>query len=206
MHSNTKCPARVRRLLARWSRDDRGIAAVEFAMIAPLMIVMFFGMIDVSMGVGVDRKVTMISQAMSDLASRYTTVTDTEITNFFNIGDAMLAPYGTTDLTARITELYLDPNAGGVGKVQWSKGDAALTTGASVTVPDGLIGKNGTTVLANQYLILAEVSYVYKPIIGYVVPKAGITLSEKSYTRPRQSVCVFYPSVPTSNSCPTTTK
>ena len=34
--------------------------------------------------------------------------------------------------------------------------------------------------------------YVYKPIIGYVVPKAGITLSESTYTRPRQSACVFY--------------
>ncbi len=171
-------------------------------MIAPLMIVMFFGMIDVTMGIAADRKVTLISQAMSDLASRYTAVTDAEITNFFNIGDAMLAPYGATDLTARITELYLDPKAGGIGKVQWSKGDAALTAGASVTVPDGLIGKSGSTILADQYLILAEVNYVYKPIIGYVVPKAGITLSEKSYTRPRQSVCVYYSPA---TACTTTT-
>ena len=184
--------ARLRRSLARCRGDDRGIAAVEFAMIAPLMIVMFLGMIDVSMGVGVDRKVTIVSQAMSDLASRYTTVTDNEMTNFFSIGDAMLAPYPTSDLSVTITQIYLDPNDSGKGKVQWSKGDASRTAGSSVTVPDGLIGKSGTTVLANQYLILSEVSYLYKPIIGYVVPKAGISLSEKSYTRPRQSVCVLY--------------
>ena len=77
--------------------------------------------------------------------------------------------------------------------MQWSKGDAALTAGSSVTVPAGLIGKDASNnVLASQYLILAEVNYLYKPIIGYFVPKAGITLSESTYTRPRQSTCVFY--------------
>jgi Flp pilus assembly protein TadG len=206
MRRITEWPAGWRRLTARWSRDDRGIAAVEFAMIAPLMIVMFFGMIDVSMGVGVDRKVTLVSQAMSDLASRYVSVNDTDITNFFSIGNAMLAPYGTADLTATITEIYIDPKDNGKGKVQWSKGSAVLTVGSTVALPDGLISKNGTTVLDNQYLIMADVKYVYKPIIGYVVPKAGLTLGEKSYTRPRQSICVFYPSVPSPNTCPTTVK
>lgn len=162
-------------------------------MIAPLMIVMIFGMIDVTMGVGVDRKVTMMAQAMSDLASRAPSVSDTEITNFFNIGRAMIAPYPTTDLTSRITQIYLDPNANGTGKVQWSKGDTPLTAGTSVTVPAGLISKDSSNkVVANQYLILAEVGYVYKPIIGYVVAKAGVTLGESTFTRPRQSVCVYF--------------
>lgn len=185
--------SRLRHIRTQLATDNRGIAAVEFALILPLMITMFFGMIDVSMGVGADRKVTMIAQSMADLASRYTTVTDTDMTNFFTIGDAMLTPYAAASLTSRISQIYLDPNASGLGKVQWSKGDAPLTYGSSVTVPAGLIGKDASgNVMANQYLILAEVSYLYKPIIGYVVPKAGLTLSESTYTRPRQSVCVYY--------------
>ena len=185
--------APLRRSVRRCARDDRGVAAIEFAMIVPLMIVMIFGMIDVTMGVGVDRKVTMMAQAMSDLASRAPSVSDTEITNFFNIGRAMIAPYPTTDLTSRISQVYLDPAANGTGKVQWSKGNSPLAAGSSVTVPAGLISKDSSDkVVANQYLILAEVTYVYKPIIGYVAGKAGVTLSESTYTRPRQSVCVYY--------------
>jgi Flp pilus assembly protein TadG len=195
---------RLRCSLGRLATDSRGIAAVEFALILPLMIMMFFGMIDVSMGVAADRKVTVIAQSMADLASRYTTVTDTDIANFFKIGDAMLTPYAASNLSARISQVYLDPDAAGLGKVQWSKGDAPLKEGSSITVPAGLIGKDSSNkVLASQYLIFAEVDYVYKPIIGWVVSKNGLTLSEKTYTRPRQSVCVYYSPATV---CTTTTK
>ncbi|MDB5618650.1 TadE/TadG family type IV pilus assembly protein [Tardiphaga sp.] len=184
--------SRFPRLLARLYADTRGIAAVEFAMIMPLLMVMFFGMIDVSMGVGADRKVTMIAQTMADLASRYTKVVDADFTNFFSIGDAMLTPFAPGDLTATISQVYIDPTTG-TGKVYWSKGDAVRSLNSSVTVPAGLIGKDSSgNVLANQYLIFAEVKYAYKPIIGYVVPKAGLTLSETTYARPRQSTCVDY--------------
>ena len=190
--------SRLPRWLKRASADDRGIAAVEFALIMPLMMVMFFGMIDVSMGVGADRKVTVIAQTMADLPSRYTSVTDTDFTNFFRIGDAMLTPFAASELTVRISQVYIDPTSGS-GKVYWSKGDVPWAVNTSISVPAGLIGKDSANkVLPNQYLILAEVKYVYKPIIGYVVPKTGITLAESTFTRPRQSICVYYS---TANDC-----
>ena len=46
--------------------------------------------------------------------------------------------------------------------------------------------------VAGTYLIYSEVSYLYTPTIGYVMAKAGITLSDFTYTRPRQSTCVLY--------------
>ena len=197
MHSIAKWRAGWRTSLAQCARDDRGIAAVEFAMIAPLMIVMIFGMIDVSMGVGVDRKVTMVAQSMSDLASRATSVDSTEFANFTAIGVAMLSPYPTADLSVVISQIYIDPKNNGAGKVYWSNNTAVRAVNSSYPVPAGLIGKDSAgTVLPDQYLILAEVKYIYKPIIGYVVAKAGITLSEVSYTRPRQSSCVAYLATP----------
>jgi hypothetical protein len=51
------------------------------------------------------------------------------------------------------------------------------------------------------YLIFSEVSYLYKPTIGYVMGKAGINLSDFTYTRPRQSTCVTYNGTPAG--CPT---
>ena len=39
------------------ANDCRGNAAIEFAMIVPLMLVMFFGTVEFSSGVAVDRKV-----------------------------------------------------------------------------------------------------------------------------------------------------
>jgi Flp pilus assembly protein TadG len=195
MRARSGVLVRWRRSVARLQRDASGIAAVEFAMILPLLLVMFFGMIDVSLGVATDRKVTMVAQTLADLASRYTSVTETDFTNFFVIADAMLTPFDKTPLVATISQVYLDPTSK-TGKVQWSRGDAMLAKNAVVAVPTDLIGKDSSgNFLPNQYLILSQVTYAYKPIIGWVVPKAGITLSESTYTRPRQTTCVQFPTV-----------
>ena len=174
----------------RFRRDAGGMAAIEFAMILPLLVLMFFGMIDISMGVGTDRKVTMVTQTMADLTSRYASVTETDFTNFFAIADAMITPYDKVPLKTTISQIYIDP-AAKTGKVQWSRGEATLTAGSPIGVPADLIVKDASgAVSSNQYLILSQTSYLYQPIIGWVVPKAGITLTESTYTRPRQSTCI----------------
>ena len=57
-------------------------------------------------------------------------------------------------------------------------------------------GNSSGKVLPNQHLIFSEVSYLYQPIVGYVVSKAGIELSDTTYTRPRKFSCVTYPTPP----------
>ena len=57
--------------------DCRGVAAVEFAMVLPLMLVLFFGTLEFSAGVAVDRKVTMMARTLSDLTSQNISVTTT---------------------------------------------------------------------------------------------------------------------------------
>jgi Flp pilus assembly protein TadG len=178
---------------ARLLRDKRGNAAIEFAVILPVMLTLFFGMIEFSSAVAVDRKVSMAAQALADLASRYKSVKDTDITNFFTIGNAMMTPYPATPLHATITELYIDP-ATGAARAQWSKGYAPVTAGTVIPVPPNLIARDSVTnvILADQYLIFTEANYRYLPTVGYVMAIAGVPLSEKSYMRPRLQACVFY--------------
>jgi Flp pilus assembly protein TadG len=180
--------------------DSRGLAATEFAMIVPMMLVMFLGTVEVSSGVAVNRKVTIIARTLSDLTSQSTAVGDSDMTNFFAASNGIMWPYSSAPTLATITELYIDPKTS-LARVQWSKGAAPRSQGSTVTIPSGLIGKDSSgNTIANQYLIFSEVSYLYKPVIGYVMAKAGVTLSDTSYTRPRQSICVFYGSEGT---CPT---
>ena len=198
------CSGRLRSLrpsVWRLARDNRGNAAVEFAMIVPLMLVMFFGTIEFSSAVAVDRKLSLVSQGLADLASRYTTVTDTDLSNFSIIGDAMLTPYSSSLLKTTITELYIDPSTG-IARAQWSKGDAPRTTGSPAPVPANLIARDASNkIIAGQYLIFAETSYLYKPAVGYVMGIAGVPLSDKMYMRPRVASCVLYNT--TTGNCPT---
>jgi Flp pilus assembly protein TadG len=191
---------RLQHSTGRLARDNRGNAAIEFAIIVPLMLTMFFGMIEFSSAVAVDRKISMLTQGLADLTSRYDSVTDTDIANFFTIGDAMLTPYSATPLKTTITEIYIDPSTG-VARAQWSKGDAARTAGSNVPVPADLIARDTLNkIIPNQYLIFTETTYLYKPAIGYVMGIGGVSLSDKIYMRPRAADCVLYNT--TSGNCP----
>jgi Flp pilus assembly protein TadG len=183
---------RFQRSVAGLAGDCRGIAATEFAFIVPVMLVMFFGTVEISSGVAVDRKVTLMARTLSDLTSQSVSVADSDLTNFFNASTGIMTPYtGTTNST--ITELYVDPNTL-AARVQWSQGSAPRATSSTVSIPT-------TLKVAGTYLIFSEVNYKYIPTIGYVMAKSGITMSDVAYTRPRQSACVIYPT-PSSGSLP----
>jgi Flp pilus assembly protein TadG len=190
----------LRSTAARLLRDDRGNSAVEFAVVLPVMLVMFFGTIELSSAVALKRKISVMTQAVGDLTSRYTNVNDTDMTNFGKIADAMMTPYSATPLKSTVTEIYIDPSTG-VARAQWSKGDNPRGTGSTVPVPANLIARDASNkIVAGQYLIFSEASYIYTPIVGYVM-KTAVTLSDQTYMRPRLSQCVLYNA--TSGSCPT---
>ena len=172
-------------------RETRGAAAVEFALVTPLMLSMYFGMVELSTGVAIDRKVTMVSHTLSDLIGQATAVDDTDISNVFNAASSIMTPYPATPLTAKITAVSID-NTGKATVVcsrSWTSG-GGVTSGRTInavvtsSIPAGLI-------VNNTELIWAEVSYVYTPTVGYVV-KTAITMSDQFYARPRQSATVDF--------------
>jgi len=177
--------------LRRFARETRGAAAVEFALVTPLMLSLYFGMVELSTGVAMDRKVTMVSHTLSDLIGQATAVDDTDISNVFNAASSIMTPYLAAPLTAKITAVSID-NTGKATVVcsrSWTSG-GGVTSGRTIntvvtsSIPAGLI-------VNNTELIWAEVSYVYTPTVGYVV-KTAITLSDQFYARPRQSATVDF--------------
>jgi Flp pilus assembly protein TadG len=176
--------------------DCRGIAAIEFAMIVPIMLVMFFGVVELSSAIAVDRKVTLVARTLSDLTSQGTTATDCTLSNSFAAANAIFTPYPATPSAATITELFVDPTTLKV-TVQWSRSATITATGAVALGVGRALNSTITTLptvlaVGGTYLIWSEVSYRYTPAVGYVVAKAGVTLSDVAYTRPRQSNSVPY--------------
>jgi Flp pilus assembly protein TadG len=176
----------IRNLIDRLVRDRRANAAIEFALVVPLMLVMFFGMVEFSSGIAASRKVTLVARTMSDLVSQSSSVTVSDITNFNTTGTAIMNPYPLTTLTTRVSQIYVDPDTL-VGKVIWSKG-----TGVADRLANSAINVPTAMQIGGTYLIYSEVSYTYVPAVGYVMAKAGVSLTDQMYTRPRISLCVLY--------------
>jgi Flp pilus assembly protein TadG len=177
---------RVRRRAFELRGNNSGVAAVEFAMIIPIMAALLIGTNEFAAGVAVDRKVTIMARTLSDLTSQNLGVTDAQLTNFFNAGKGIMTPYASTPVEGTITELYIHPTTL-KARVQWSKGTATHTKGDIIEIPDALK-------IPGTYLIFSEVKYKYVPSVAWFINKVdGIALSDISFTRPRQSLCVVYP-------------
>jgi Flp pilus assembly protein TadG len=198
-----KLALRLRVRLRRLSLDTRGVAAVEFVLMLPLMLMIFFGTIQVSTVVAVDRKVSLVARSLSDMISQAPAlgVADADFTNAFNITQAIMYPYANTPVQAIISEVRIDPTTL-VGTVMWSKAlnATAHAQDSVVSVPTGL--QTG-----GAYLNLSEVTYNYQPVVGYNISlgftSASFALSDSMFTRPRQNNCVIYPASTTTTACPT---
>ncbi len=189
-------------------RDRSGIAATEFAVIVPLMLMMFFGVVEFSSGVAVDRKVTLIARTVSDLTSQaqssapqapYAAVTDSYMLNVFTAGLSIIRQYSGMPLKATVSEIYVDSS--GKATIQWSEAAIILSdtdTQATLTPSSHTQNEVVTTqvpptlLVPKTYLIWSEVKYLYKPAIGYMMASAGVTLSDVAFTRPRLVVCLTY--------------
>jgi Flp pilus assembly protein TadG len=198
----------VRRQFANLVQDRRGLAATEFAMILPIMLLLFFGTVELGSAIAIKRKLTLVVHAASDLASQsLDSLKTTDMQNVFAASGAIISPYSLTPLTTTVSEVFIDKNK--IAKIQWSQSATVAMVGGSptaalqpsahkpkdtVTVPAGLL-------IPNTWLIWSEVSYTYTPTVGYVL-KTNLTMKDETYTRPRQSLCVDYPPPSSSsNSC-----
>jgi Flp pilus assembly protein TadG len=169
----------LRQRLGHFGQDERGVSAVEFAMLLPLMITLYLGSVEISQGVGIDRKVTLTTRTVADLASQVSTINNADMTNLLNASSAVIAPYDVTQLKVTVSLVTIDANS--KATVTWSDTfqGTKRSVGSSVTLPTALL-------VANTTLVWSEVSYTYKPTMGYVIT-GTLNLSDQIYMRPRLS-------------------
>jgi len=99
---------RLRRKLASLARREQGIALVEFSLVAPVMITMYLGMVELSVAVGHERKSAQIARALSDLTTQNAMVTTSQLDAIFGAASAILAPYPLKDVSLRIASFRID--------------------------------------------------------------------------------------------------
>jgi len=188
-------------LIRAWTRlplrgflaDKRGVSAIEFAMLLPLMVTLYLGGAEVSQAIAVDRKMTLVARTLGDLTAQTTSVSDADIANIKAAATAVIAPFDDTKLGITISSVIVDAQK--VAKIKWSenRNGTVRKPGDVVSVKDDLIKDWSTYPI---YLIWAESKYVYTPTVGYVIT-GPMNLTDQIYMRPRLSDCVLRPNTQT---------
>ncbi|BCB21765.1 hypothetical protein OCUBac02_46590 [Bosea sp. ANAM02] len=158
-----------------------GVAIVEFAMLLPVMAIAYVGMVETVQLVMVNRKVTQLTSALSDLTARVQTVSNADVDNIFNAAQTILMPYDNSKASMVIANVVID--ASGVAKVCWSnqRNGMAPARGATIAVPDSVR-------IPNTSVIMAKASYSYTPAVGYVLTGTFKLGDNAIYARPRNGV------------------
>ncbi len=112
------CLLAIARCRAGFIADCRGISAVEFAMLLPVILTLYLGTVEASQGIAADRKVELTAHALADLSSQYTDITNAEMTNILNAGSAIIAPYAAANLKEVVSEIAIDAQGIGHGGVE----------------------------------------------------------------------------------------
>ncbi|MBZ9966195.1 TadE/TadG family type IV pilus assembly protein [Mesorhizobium sp. BR1-1-2] len=185
--------------LVGFIRDRRGIAAVEFALIVPILLIMYFITMEASQAIETSKKVSRIGSMVADLVTQQPTIVAADLDAIMKIGTSTLQPYNRSTPDITITAIQVTTDTPPEVNVVWSRkvvngvygADAAKDT--PTTVPS-------TLKVAGTFLIRVESKLGYKPIITWSPDssqKAGLTtifnnisMGETYYLRPRRSLTI----------------
>lgn len=164
--------------LSRLARDRRGSAAVEFALIMPVVLLLYYGMAEATQALLANRRVSVIATAVGDLTAQATQLSKTQIDDIFNISTAAIKPFPVTPLGIRIVSI--ETNANAVPQIKWQQQRGTFPAGVDLKTVEKA---------PNIAVIRAETIYTYKTPFGRIFPEAFV-FKKQMDMRPRGGVAV----------------
>jgi Flp pilus assembly protein TadG len=189
----------IARLVRKFAANRRGVAAIEFAFIAPLLLTMYFVTMEIAPAIDANKKVGRSASMIADLITQQQSITKTEVESIMAIGEATLRPYSRTNLKVIVTAIEITNDTTPQVKVAWSRKmvDGAFSQdaakGTTTTVPE-------TLKIKGSFLVRVQSELDYRPIItwtadakvttGLLAAFDKIGMKETYYLRPRMSTTI----------------
>jgi Flp pilus assembly protein TadG len=156
----------------RFARAEDGVAIVEFALIVPVLLLIYFGTVELTSAMRHIRKVDILSRTIGDTLSQRTMPTAAEVNDVFQVAPIVLAPFDSTGVRMTVSA---------VGVVGDSE-TGPLRVCSSVAASDSPVRVPGTPAPVadadsiqpkGTRLLLVEISATYKPVAGSAFFKEG---------------------------------
>ncbi|MGE0282028.1 MAG: TadE/TadG family type IV pilus assembly protein [Rhizobiaceae bacterium] len=184
--------------LAQLAKDRRGIAAVEFAIIVPLLLAMYFVTLEAGQGLDTNKKLGRVASIVADLVTQEPAVVKDDLNAILQIGSAILQPYSRSKPSIYIAGIQLDGANPPTATVKWYRSLINGATGKVEPSPQPVIPTS--LKIPNTFLVRVYTTLDYKPVIawsatdksglGFTSPFTGIKMEETYYLRARNGPTV----------------
>ena len=174
---------RLSRLVGRFRRDERGVGAVEFALLVPMLLVVYLTALELTLGISVAKRATSSASTVADLVTQQDKVNKAFLTTMGDVAKSIFVPYGTAGLKLKLTGIAID--AAGKATVAWSwanDGTKPYVVNSAATVPTAMISPS-------TFLVRSELSVPHE-LVMYLPNFSGsdiknITIAREYYYRQR---------------------
>jgi Flp pilus assembly protein TadG len=174
---------RLRALCFRFAGDRQGVGAIEFAILFPILVMLYVGAFEITIGLSISKRAARSSAAIADVVTQQQTVNKAWLDDMPSVASAVFAPYGTDGLTVKITGIAIDATANPTVKWSWQQGKAApYAANSAVTVPPDL--KKASTFLVRTELSLPYKLFLFAP--NLMPNQSTLTISRTYFYRQRQ--------------------
>ncbi len=191
--------------IRKFSSDADAVAATEFAIVVPFMLVLLVGGVELADGMAINVKVSATAHSVADIVTQNTSLSTASMQNILTGATAIIAPYPVNNSQLMVTVSEISSDANGTLTLQWSQsyngtsfgpgrpgiGSSTSPPYGALTVPTSLNGTAGNANNPNDQndqvsFIVSEVSYAYTPNLGYTI-SGTVNLADSYWLFPRCS-------------------
>ena len=188
----------------KFSTDADAVAATEFAIVVPFMLVLLIGGVELGNGEAINVKVSATVHSVTDMVTQNTSVSTARMQDILTGATTIIAPYPVNNGQLLVTVSEISSDAQGNLTLQWSQSYNGTTFGPGrpsiggsspsygpLTIPTSLNGTAGNANNPNNQndqvsFIVGEVSYAYTPNLGYTIT-GTVNLHDTDWLFPRCS-------------------
>lgn len=187
-----------RQTVRRFKTDNKGVAAIEFAFIAPVMITMYFGLAEIAEAISVNRSISHSTNVAGDLATQQAELSSPDVEEVLAAALRVMNASNISNVSIDIRSFSQDSSGINVeGVVQLNDGASTLPAFDVATVDDAILSEDSG-------VVVTRVAYTYSPLKLRFFD-TDITLQETFLLKPRRSDSVIIGgTVPQNISCTAT--
>lgn len=171
-------------MLRRFLKNRKGVAALEFALILPGLLLAFFGAIELTRALQVNARTQQMASTAADLVAQSTSISTADANNVFSAVTSILFPYPSGTESIVISSVI--DNGNGQGKVAWSnaRNTSPRAVNSIMTLPSGIMTTGGS-------VILAEVSVPYQSPTTLIL-STPLNFRSSFFSKPRRVAQIIH--------------